>query len=104
MPPDPKRNAIRTPVSTILTPLEPSHVDAAAQDLCDALHRESLDEVLSGRKEQKAKLVLISVTRSGSQSSRHVAANSGALPRVPGGALDSAPQNSSPIATLDVGS
>ena len=53
----------RTPVSTILTPLERSRVDAAAQGLCDALHRESLDEILSDLRQQKASLVLISVTR-----------------------------------------
>ncbi len=74
MPADSKRSLGRTPVSTILTPLERSRVDAAAQGLCDALHRESLDEVLSDLREQKAKLVLISVTRYGSQSSSRVAA------------------------------
>ena len=47
MPSDSKRSQQRTPVSTILTPLERSRVDAAAQGLCDALHRESLDEVVS---------------------------------------------------------
>src|SRR6476661_4540932 len=69
MPSDSKRGPQRTPVSTILTPLERSRVDAAAQGLCDALHRESLDEVLSDLRQQKANLVLISVTRYGTQSS-----------------------------------
>src|SRR5690349_24091610 len=63
-----KAGSLRTPVSTILTPLERSHVDAAAQGLCEPLHRESLDEVLSDLREQKADLVLISVARYGSQS------------------------------------
>src|SRR5256885_13650848 len=103
MPPDPKRNAIRTPVSTILTPLERSHVDAAAQDLCDAFHRESLDEVLSDLREQKANLVLISVTRYGSQSSSRVAAMVREFPRIPAVALLTETQNSTPHATLALG-
>jgi hypothetical protein len=74
MPSDPKRSSPRIPVSTILTPLERSRVDAAAHGLCEALHRESLEEVLSDLREQKVGLVLISVTRYGSQSSARVAA------------------------------
>jgi AraC-like DNA-binding protein len=80
-----KRNTIRTPVSTILTPLERSRVDAAAQGLCDALHRESLDEVLRDLRDQKAGLVLISVTR------------------YPAVALLTETQNSTPHATLALG-
>src|SRR5438132_10534480 len=103
MPPDPKRNPIRTPVSTILTPLERSHVDAAAQDLCEPLHRESLDEVLSDLREQKANFVLISVTRYGSQSSSRLAAMVREFPRVPAVALLTETQNSTPHATLALG-
>ena len=65
MPSDAKRDRNRTPVSTILTPLERSRVDAAAQGLCDALHRESLDEVLSDLRQQKAKLVMAFAHRGG---------------------------------------
>jgi hypothetical protein len=68
MPIDAKRGATRTPVTTILTPIERARVDAAAQGLCDPLHRESLDEVISDLRQQRAKLVLISVTRYGPQS------------------------------------
>src|SRR5256885_10729838 len=103
MPPDPKRNAIRTPVSTILTPLERSRVDAAAQGLCDALHRESLDEVLSDLRQQKANLVLISVARYGPQSSSSVAAMVREFPRIPAVALLTETQNSTPHATLALG-
>src|SRR5438132_9514901 len=103
MPPDPKRNPIRTPVSTILTPLERSHVDAAAQDLCEPLHRESLDEVLSDLREQKANFVLISVTKYGSQSSSRVAAMVREFPRVPAVALLTETQNSTPHATMALG-
>ena len=103
MPADSKRGPVRTPVSTILTPIERSRVDAAAQGLCDALHRESLDEVLSDLREQKANLVLISVTRYGSQSSSRVAAMVREFPRVPAVALLTETQNSTPHSTLALG-
>ena len=103
MPSDPKRSTPRIPVSTILTPLERSKVDAAAQGLCDALHRESLDEVLSDLREQKAGLVLISVTRYGSQSSARVAAMVREFPRIPAVALLTETQNSTPHTTLALG-
>lgn len=98
-----KTSAVRTPVTTILTPVERSRVDAAAQGLCDALHRESLDEVLLDLKEQKASLVLLSVTRYGSQSSSRVAAMVREFPRVPTVALLTETQSSTPHATLALG-
>jgi len=98
-----KAGSLRTPVSTILTPLERSHVDAAAQGLCEPLHRESLDEVLSDLREQKADLVLISVARYGSQSSGRVAAMVREFPRIPAVALLTETQNSTPHATLALG-
>src|SRR5213595_3877576 len=103
MPTDSKRNPDRTPVSTILTPLERSRVDAAAQGLCEPLHRESLDEVLLDLREQKADLVLISVARYGSQNSGRVAAMVREFPRVPAVALLTETQNSTPHATLALG-
>ena len=103
MPADSRRNPQRPPVSTILTPLERSRVDAAAQGLCDALHRESLDEVLSDLRQQKASLVLISVTRYGSQSSNRIAAMVREFPRVPAVALLTETQNSTPHTTLALG-
>jgi len=99
----PKGGSSRTPVSTILTPLERSRVDAAAQGLCEPLHRESLDEVLSDLREQKADLVLISVTKYGVQSSGRVAAMVREFPRVPAVALLTETQNSTPHATLALG-
>src|SRR5213593_4543575 len=103
MPAESKRNSARTPVSTILAPLERSRVDAAAQGLCDALHRESLDEVLSDLRDQKANLVLISVTKYASQNSSRVAAMVREFPRVPAVALLTETQNSTPHATLALG-
>lgn len=103
MPPVSKRDAVRIPVSTILTPLERARVDAAAQGLCDPLHRESLDEVLSDLRQRRANLVLISVTRYGSQSSGRVAAMVREFPRVPAVALLTETQNSTPHSTLALG-
>jgi AraC-like DNA-binding protein len=103
MPPIPKRDLLRTPVSTILTPLERSRVDAAAHGLCDPLHRESLDEVLSDLREHRSSLVLISVTRYGSQSSARVAAMVREFPRVPAVALLTETQSSTPHSTLALG-
>lgn len=98
-----KRTGMRTPVSTILTPLERSRVDAAAHGLCDTLHRESLEEVLCDLRQQRASLVLISVTRYGSQSSARVAAMVREFPRIPAIALLTETQNSTPHSTLALG-
>ena len=103
MPDHTKRNAVRTPVSTVLTPLERARVDAAAQGLCDPLHRESIEEVLSDLRQQRANLVLISVTRYGPQSSSRVAAMVREFPRVPAVALLTETQNSTPHTTLALG-
>src|SRR5947207_13397893 len=103
MPTDSKRNPDRTPVSTILTPLERSRVDAAAQGLCEPLHRESLDEVLSDLREQKANFVLISVTKYGSETSSRVSAMVREFPRIPAVALLTETQNSTPHATMALG-
>jgi AraC-like DNA-binding protein len=101
--PSDSKHGTRTPVSTILTPLERSRVDAAARGLCDALHRESLDEVLSDLRQQRAKVVLISVTRYGSENSSRVAAMVREFPRVPAVALLTETENSTPHMTLALG-
>ncbi|HJQ11290.1 MAG TPA: helix-turn-helix domain-containing protein [Gemmatimonadaceae bacterium] len=98
-----KTGSLRTPVSTILTPIERSRVDAAAQGLCEPLHRDSLEEVLSDLREQKADLVLISVAKYGLQSSGRVAAMVREFPRVPAVALLTETQNSTPHTTLALG-
>lgn len=103
MPSDTKPTNTRTPVSTILTPLERARVDAAAQGLCDPLHRESIDEVLSDLRQQRANLVLISVTRYGPQSSSRVATMVREFPRVPTVALLTETQSSTPHMTLSLG-
>jgi len=103
MPSNVKRDTQRTPVSTILTPLERSRVDAAAHGLCEPLHRESLDEVLTDLRQQRANLVLLSVARYGTQNSARVAAMVREFPRVPAVALLTETQNSTPHSTLALG-
>ena len=83
--------------------MERSRVDAAAQGLCDPLHRESLDEVISDLRQRRASLVLISVTRYGMQSSSRVAAMVREFPRIPAVALLTETQNSTPHSTLALG-
>ena len=55
------------PVTTILTPGERQRVDAAAEGLYSALHRESFEEVLADLRERRAGAVLISIARYGLQ-------------------------------------
>lgn len=75
------------PVSTILTPGERQRVDAAAEGLYSALHRESFEEVLADLRERRAGAVLISIARYGLQSSARMAAMVREFPRIPAMAL-----------------
>lgn len=84
---DSRRLSKLMPVSTVLTPGERLRVDAAAEGLYSALHRESLEEVLADLRERKAGAVLISITRYGLQSSARMAAMVREFPRVPAMAL-----------------
>lgn len=91
------------PVSTILTPNERIRVDAAAQGLYSALHRESLDEVLADLRERRAGAVLLSVARYGAQSSARMAAMVREFPRVPAMALLTETQYTTPQSALALG-
>lgn len=91
------------PVSTILTPGERIRVDAAAEGLYSALHRESFDEVLADLRERRAGAVLISIARYGLQSSAHMAAMVREFPRVPAMALLTETQYSTPENLLSLG-
>jgi len=91
------------PVSTILTPGERLRVDAAAEGLYAALHRESFDEVLADLRERRAGAVLISITRYGLQSSARMAAMVREFPRVPAMALLTETQYSTPHHLLALG-
>jgi AraC-like DNA-binding protein len=91
------------PVSTILTPGERQRVDAAAEGLYAALHRESFDEVLADLRERRAGAVLISVASYGLQSSARMAAMVREFPRVPAMALLTETQYSTPQNALALG-
>ena len=91
------------PVSTILTPGERQRVDAAAEGLYSALHRESFEEVLADLRERRAGAVLISIARYGLQSSARMAAMVREFPRVPAMALLTETQYSTPQNLLSLG-
>ena len=91
------------PVSTILTPGERLRVDAAAEGLYSALHRESFDEVLADLRERRAGAVLISIARYGTHSNARMAAMVREFPRVPAMALLTETQHSTPQNLLSLG-
>jgi AraC-like DNA-binding protein len=87
----------------MLTPNERIRVDAAAQGLYSALHRESLDEILVDLRERRAGAVLLSVARYGAQSSARMAAMVREFPRVPAMALLTEMHYTTPQSTLALG-
>lgn len=103
MPSSPRSASKLMPVSTILTPGERQRVDAAAEGLYAALHRESFDEVLADLRERRAGAVLISIARYGIQSNARMAAMVREFPRVPAMALLTEAQYSTPQNLLALG-
>jgi len=99
----PRQDQLRFPVCTVLTPSERSRVDAIAQGLCQPLHRESLDEVLADLRNQRAGMLLISVTRYAGQGYSRMAAVVREFPRVPAIALLTETETSTPYSTLLLG-
>ncbi len=91
------------PVSTMLTPSERMRVDAAAEGLYAALHRESLDEVIADLRERRAGAVLISIARYGSHSTARMAAMVREFPRIPAMALLTETQYTTPQSLLALG-
>ena len=91
------------PVSTMLTPNERLRVDAAAEGLYSALHRESLDEVLADLRERRAAAVLVSIAKYGIHSSARMAAMVREFPRVPAMALLTETQYTTPQSLLALG-
>lgn len=87
----------------MLTPSERAHVDAAAQGLYYALHRESLDEVIADLRERRAGAVLVSIARYGLHSSARMAAMVREFPRVPAMALLTETQYVAPQSLLALG-
>jgi AraC-like DNA-binding protein len=103
MSPQAKSSSRLMPVTTILTPGERQRVDAAAEGLYSALHRESFDEVLADLRERRAGAVLISIARYGIQSSARMAAMVREFPRVPAMALLTETHYSTPQNLLSLG-
>jgi AraC-like DNA-binding protein len=91
------------PVSTMLTPSERMRVDAAAEGLYAALHRESLDEVIADLRERRAGAVLVSIAKYGLHSSARMAAMVREFPRVPAMALLTETQYTTPQSLLALG-
>lgn len=91
------------PVSTMLTPSDRARVDAAAQGLYSALHRESLDEVIADLRERRAGAVLVSIARYGLHSSARMAVMVREFPRVPTMALLTETQYMTPQSLLSLG-
>lgn len=103
MPSSNRRGLPPMPVSTMLTPSERAHVDAAAQGLYSALHRESLDEVIADLRERRAGAVLVSIATYGLHSSARMAAMVREFPRVPAMALLTETQYTTPQSLLALG-
>ena len=91
------------PVTTILTPVEQRRVDAAAEGLYAAIHRESFEEVMDDLRHRRAGAVLISIARYGIQSNARMAAMVREFPRVPAMALLTETQYSTPQNLLALG-
>src|SRR6266511_4489951 len=98
-----KSNLPQIPVSTMLTPGERMRVDAAAEGLYAALHRESLDEVIADLRERRAGAVLVSIAKYGLHSTARMAAMVREFPRVPAMALLTETQYSTPQSALALG-
>src|SRR6476620_1841649 len=91
------------PVSTVLTPTERAYVDAAAEGLYCALHRDSLDEVIADLRERRAGAVLVSIAKYGLHSTARMAAMVREFPRVPAMALLTETQYTTPQSLLALG-
>lgn len=103
MPTESKLSSKLMPVTTILTPGERRRVDAAAEGLYAAIHRESFDEVLEDLRQRRAGAVLISIARYGMHSNARMAAMVREFPRVPAMALLTETQYSTPQNLLALG-
>ena len=95
--------SVLAPISTILMPSERVRVDAAGEGLYLALHRDSIDDVISDIKEKRAAAVLVSVTRCGLRDATRVATLVREFPRVPTVALLTELESNAPTAVLTLG-
>lgn len=90
-------------VSTMLPAAERPRVDAASRGLCQPVHRDSLDAVLSDVRERRAQAVLFSVARYGVLPTARIATLVREFPQVPTIALLSTDDAATPHAALSLG-
>jgi AraC-like DNA-binding protein len=90
-------------VSTMLPAADRSRVDAASRGLCEAVHRDSLDAVLSDVRERRAHAVLFSVARYGVIPTARIATLVREFPQIPAIALLSNEDPANTHAALSLG-
>ncbi len=103
MRPAPPPNLPLAPVATILLPTERARVDAAGEGLYQALHRDSLDDVLRDLRAQRVSAVLVSLTRCDEHEASRMARMVREFPRVPAVALLTQLEPDTPRAVLSLG-
>ena len=102
--PSPGSHHALTPVSTMLTPIERLRVDAAGEGLYQALHRDSVEDVIRDLKERGAAAVLMSVSRCArEETGRRVASMVREFPRIPAVALLTELEPQTPQTVLALG-
>src|SRR6185295_4233428 len=92
------------PIATMLTPNERDRVDAAGEGSYQALHRDSIAELVQDLKTNRVSAVVVSVTRCDQRARAGVAALVREFPRVPTVALLTQLDRSTPHAMLSLGS
>src|SRR3954468_3486263 len=100
----PERRVPPVPISTMLTPSERVRVDAAGEGSYQAVHRDSVAEVVQDLKTNRVSAVVVSVTRCDQRARAGVAALVREFPRVPTVALLTQLDRSTPHAMLSLGS
>src|SRR6476620_2407393 len=100
------RSTVQLPVAiaTMLTPPERLRVDAAGEGSYQAVHRDTVAEVVQDLKSNRVSAVVVSIARCDSHSRASVAALVREFPRVPTVALLTQLDRSTPHAMLSLGS
>src|SRR5262249_16763788 len=91
-------------LTTLLTPAERVRVDAAGEGSYQALHRDTIAELVQDIKSNRANAVVVSITRCDNPSPPGVAALVREFPRVPTIALLTQVDRSTPHTVLSLGS
>lgn len=92
------------PIATMLTPSERVRVDAAGEGSYEAVHRDSVAELVQDLKTNRVSAVVVSVTRCDHRARAGVAALVREFPRVPTVALLTQLDRSTPHTMLSLGS